>query len=83
MPTEQSLRLLRSREAATNTKGDIHEVDADYLALCRQTALRAAQHYGWQRIPCTAADGCLRSIADIHEEIWNFLASTILAPGKE
>lgn len=83
MPTEQSLRLLRSREAATNTKGDIHEVDADYLALCRQTALRAAQHYGWQRIPCTAADGCLRSIADIHEEIWNFLANTILAPGKE
>ena len=69
MPTEQSLRLLRSREAAT-TKGDIHEVDPDYLALCRQTALRAAAHYGWQRIPCVDGQGQLRTIADIHQEIW-------------
>ncbi len=34
MPTEQAVRLLRSREASTHTKGDIHEVDTGYLALC-------------------------------------------------
>lgn len=73
MPTQLSIQLLRSRETATNTKGDIHEVDADYLALCRETALRAAQHYGWHRIFCVDDKGSLRSIEDIHEEIWALL----------
>ena len=41
MPTEQAVRLLRSREASTHTKGDIHEVDTGYLALCRKTAVWA------------------------------------------
>ena len=52
MPTEQAVRLLRSREASTHTKGDIHEVDTGYLALCRKTALRAADCLGWVKIPC-------------------------------
>lgn len=77
MPTHQSLRLLRSREAATNTKGDIHEVDPDYLALCRQTALRAANHYGWQRIPCVDGQGQLRTIEDIHQEIWDCVSQQL------
>lgn len=42
MPTRCSLELLRSREAATHTQGDIHEVDPDYLAACRDSALQAA-----------------------------------------
>ena len=50
MPTEQAVRLLRSREASTHTKGDIHEVDTGYLALCRKTALRAADCLGWVKI---------------------------------
>lgn len=79
MPTEQSLKLLRSREAATNTKGDIHEVDPDYLALCRKTALQAAQHYGWQVIPCTDAQGELRSIEEIHQNIWQVVVNSISA----
>ena len=37
MPTRCSLELLRSREAATHTQGDIHEVDPDYLAACRDS----------------------------------------------
>ena len=39
MPTEQAVRLLRSREASTHTKGDIHEMDTGYLALCHKHAL--------------------------------------------
>lgn len=77
MPTERSVELLRSREAATHTKGDIHEVDTAYLALCRQTALRAAEHYGWQRVSCVDAAGNIRSIEDIHREIWDFIAQKI------
>lgn len=76
MPTEESVKLLRSREAATHTQADIHEVDTEYLALCRKTALKAAQHYGWYRVECVR-DGQVRSIADIHSEIWTYL-STIL-----
>ena len=77
MPTQEAVRLLRSREAETNTRGDIHEVDQDYLTLCRQTALRAAEHYGWKRISCVDAQGRVRSIADIHQEIWAVLGQSI------
>ena len=77
MPTERAVALLRSREAATHTTGDIHEVDTDYLALCRRTALRAAQYLGWKRIPCTNESGELRAPEEIHEQIWAELAQTI------
>ena len=70
MPTEQAVRLLRSREASTHTKGDIHEVDTGYLALCRKTALRAADCLGWVKIPCVDGAGALRSLEDIHRDIW-------------
>jgi len=79
MPTEQSVKLLRSRESATHTKGDIHEVDEAYLALCRQTALRAAEHYGWNKVSCVDGDGQVRPIEDIHEEIWSIVSKSISA----
>lgn len=69
MPTERAVELLRSRESATNTKADIHEVDTGYLALCRQTALEAAEFYQWKRIPCTDGAGVVRSIEEIHQDI--------------
>ena len=77
MPTERAVELLRSREAATHTKGDIHEVDTDYLALCRRTALRAAEALGWTKIPCLDESGQLRSPEAIHGEIWDMLSQTI------
>ena len=73
MPTEQSVRLLRSRESQTHTKGDIHEVDTAYLALCRQTALRASEHYGWYRVSCVDEGGNIRPVEDIHAQIWGAL----------
>lgn len=77
MPTEQAVSLLRSREKATNTKADIHEVDTEYLGLCRQTALRAVAHYGWKRINCVDSHGNIRSIDDIHQEIWDILSQSV------
>ncbi|MBU5435646.1 thymidylate kinase [Pseudoflavonifractor sp. MSJ-37] len=70
MPTDRAVELLRSREAATHTTGDIHEVDTDYLALCRRTALAAVPVLDWQRISCVDAGGAVRSVDDIHQEIW-------------
>ncbi len=70
MPTGQSLSLLRSREAATQTTADIHERDSAYLAACRATASHAADSLGWKRIPCTHS-GEVRTVEEIHNEIWN------------
>ena len=70
MPTEQAVTMLRQREVATHTQGDIHETDTAYLAQCRQTAQAAAAAYGWQRVPCLNGAGQLRGIEEIHREIW-------------
>ena len=77
VPTEATVQLLRSREAQTNTHADIHEKDTAYLAACRESAGQAADILGWKRIRCLDKTGKLRSIEDIHEEIWN-LVSPIL-----
>ena len=73
MPTGQAVALLRRREADTHTRGDIHEVDTGYLAACRECALQAAQVLGWTVIPCVDGEGALRSVEDIHGEIWSLV----------
>ena len=70
MPTEKAVEMLRSRESQTNTQADIHEVDTDYLRLCRETALQAAEFYGWKKTACVNGEGELRSIEEIASEIW-------------
>ena len=70
MPTEQAVELRRSREASTNTKAEIHELDTAYLAACRTCALQAAEQLGWTVVRCLDDAGRLRSIEDIHSEIW-------------
>ena len=74
MPTDKAVELLRSREAATHTQADIHELDTGYLAACRESALQAAQVLGWKTVSCLDEGGVLRSIGDIHEEIWSLAA---------
>ena len=69
VPTAFTEKLMRHREAATTTHADIHEQDMTYLATCRETGRAAAQFYGWTVIECVR-DGQMRSIEDIHEEIY-------------
>jgi dTMP kinase len=69
VPTDYTEMLLRSREQATNTKADIHEKDMQYLATCRQCGKAAAEYYGWKIIQCVR-DGAMRTIDDIHQEIY-------------
>ena len=73
VPTDFTERMMRSREAATNTHADIHEADLNYLATCRRTGKAAAAFYGWTVIDCVR-DGKMRSIEDIHEEIYRHVA---------
>ena len=73
MPIERAVANLRSREAATHTSADIHEVDTAYLETCYATAKRAAEFYGWQRIACVNEAGELRTPEEIHQEIMSLL----------
>ncbi len=69
VPTDYTEKLLRSREANTNTQADIHEQDMQYLATCRECGRSAADFYGWKVIHCVR-DGAMRTIEDIHQEIY-------------
>ena len=76
VPTDFTEKLLRHREADTNTKADIHEKDMTYLATCRETGRKAAAYYGWTVIHCVK-DGQMRSIEDIHEEIYRYVKNCL------
>ena len=69
VPTAFTEQMMRSREQQTNTKADIHEQNMDYLATCREMGRKAAGYYGWHIVNCVK-DGQMRSIEDIHEEIY-------------
>ena len=76
VPTDFTEKLMRSREAATNTKADIHEQDLGYLATCRRMGKAAAEYYGWTVIDCVR-DGKMRTIEDIHEEIYRHVKACL------
>ena len=69
VPTDFTEKMLRGREAATNTQADIHEQDMSYLATCRQCGREAAAYYNWKVIQCVK-DGAMRTMEDIHNEIY-------------
>ena len=76
VPTDFTEQMMRRREADTNTTADIHEQDLDYLATCRRAGRAAAEYYGWTVIQCVR-DGRMRSIEDIHEEIYRHVAAIV------
>ena len=76
VPTDFTEKMLRGREQATNTKADIHEMDLQYLTTCRRTGRLAAAHYGWTVVECVK-DGAMRSVEDIHEEIFTHVMNCL------
>lgn len=76
VPTDFTEAMMRRREADTNTHADIHEQDMNYLATCRRTGRAAANYYGWKVIQCVK-DGRMRSVEDIHEEIYRLVAECL------
>lgn len=76
VPTDFTEKLMRHRESSTGTTADIHEKDISYLATCRETGRAAAQFYGWTLISCVK-DGQMRSIEDIHEEIFRHVKNCL------
>lgn len=83
MPTDQAMTMLRQREAATHTKGDIHETDGAYLAACRQAARQAAGPVRpGTTIPCLDERGRLRDIDTIHEALWQAALPLLTQEGE-
>ena len=76
VPTDFTEVMMRRREQATNTQADIHEKDLSYLATCRQSGKAAAAFYGWTVIECVK-DGAMRSIEDIHQEIYGHVMACL------
>lgn len=71
-----SRRQMDVRQAETNTQADIHEKNFEYLSACLYAGRFAANIYGWKVIECVK-DGKMRSIDDIHEEIYTAVAESI------
>ena len=73
---ETSLARMRRREAKNHTHADIHEQDIEYLRRCLLTADRAADFFGWTRIPFMK-DGVERDVDEKNEEIYRILRAAL------
>lgn len=75
-----SQKLIAGRYHGDQTKMDIQEKDAEYLARSRVAAEYCARKLGWRRIVCTKMeDGVktMRSVEDIHQEVLSKLADVL------
>lgn len=72
IPPKVSQQLIKERENkfSHEKQKDIHEKDENYLKHAYDNACYLIKKYGWDEINCTA-DGTLRTIDDIHEEIYS------------
>lgn len=71
MPPKLS-KELKAKRGHTSSGGakDIHEDDEEYLKKAYETSLWVAKKYGWTIINCADENGNLRSIEDIHQDIY-------------
>ena len=73
--------MLRSGEEQTTTHPNIHKQDTAYLHPCGESVRHPAAVLGWCQVQCVRA-GKLRSIEDIHAEIWQQVESLLNGKGE-
>ena len=71
-----SFQRMKHRQSVTNTKADIHETDPKYLEKCLITAEKAADYFGWERIPFKK-NGAERAVDEKNEEIYSIILKAI------
>ena len=78
MPVEKSLELMKNRENkfTHQDKKDIHEKDINHLKDAHSAACEVAKEYNWFEINSIKNEK-LRTIEDIHEEIYNEIKNHI------
>ena len=72
MPVEKSLELIKDRENKFThaEKKDIHERDKNHLIDAYNAACYVSKKYNWYEVKCVK-ENKIRTIEDIHEEIYN------------
>lgn len=79
VPVEYSLKMMENRKnkITDSEKKDIHESNPEHLMNSVKSGLHLAKTLNWNIIECIK-DGKLRSIADIHEEIYGIIKNKYL-----
>lgn len=78
MPVESSKKLANERaNLKTGGKKDIHESNAQHLADAYEAGHYVANKFGWNVVHCIDKHNNLRSIEDIHEEIWRICSAKL------
>ncbi|MGE5626722.1 MAG: dTMP kinase [Solirubrobacterales bacterium] len=78
MPPAISQELMKERANKFTGKEnkDIHESNEEYLVNCYKNAQYIANKYNWYKVSCVE-NGRLRSIEEIHEDIYNYIKKNI------
>ena len=76
MPPDISNKLIDNRAKKDNRKKDIHEQDKNYLEKCHEVYHEMANRYDWDIVEC-AKDNQLRTIEEIHEDVWQKIQGLI------
>ena len=70
---ENSASLIEKRSSEENREKDIHEKDLDYLKKVHDAYQLLSRLYGYTVVQCNDDNGGIRSIKDIHEEIYTIV----------
>ena len=73
---QTSLARMRRRQEKNHTSADIHEKDIAYLQSCLRTAEKAAEFYGWTRIPFQK-NGKERELDEKNDEIYSIVLRSL------
>lgn len=74
MPPEYSIKFITSREDKSSVSNrDIHEKDLNYLRQSYQNAQRIRTREKWINISCVTKEFKLKSIEEIHEEVYQIV----------
>lgn len=80
---EKNIEMLTKRDVSQNAKNnnmtkDIHELDIPFLRRVHEASEIIAERMGFEIINCMDANGNIRSIEDIHEEIYKKVDEKVL-----
>lgn len=75
-PFELLSELREKRNKKKNSFKDIHEIDTEYLKKVYDSSIFIAKYLNWNIIECSEKKK-IRSIEDIHEEIYNLVKKKI------
>lgn len=71
-PFDLVVELRNARKSNEGIENDIHESNLDFMKKVYENAMFIADYLSWNKVQCNDGD-TMRSIEDIHEEIYNLV----------